>query len=193
MSKDAFKQMLLQAVGLHNKDIIEIFICNVDAVDENAFTCDCTTIGGDAPIQIPAVQLLAEVNDGVLYVPAIDSTVIIALSTRNKSFVILTSAVSKILFVIKNGGTFTTFEMSAGLIKLNDGSFDGLVKVVDLVTKLNNLENTVNALISKYNVHAHTGVSTGSSASGPPAILDTDVLTPTVQADLENTEITHGI
>jgi hypothetical protein len=41
-------------------------------------------------------------------------------------------------------------------IQFGDGSFDGLVKVIELTSKLNDLENKVNSMISVFNAHIHT-------------------------------------
>lgn len=74
-------------------------------------------------------------------------------------------------------------------LTLLDGSFGGLVEVVALTTKLNNLENLVNDLVSKYNVHTHP---VSGASTGVPVIPETTTLMPTVRADIENSEILHG-
>ena len=79
-----------------------------------------------------------------------------------------------------------------GLIQFNDGSYGGLVQVINLVQKLNNLENLVNDLVAKFNMHVHPGVQSGAGSTGPTVSLETGTLTPTEQADIENTEVTHG-
>lgn len=69
---------------------------------------------------------------------------------------------------------------------LRGNQFEGLVKVSDLVTKLNNLENKVNALLSAYNVHTH------ASSGAPPVPTVAGTLTPTIQNDIENPLVKHG-
>ena len=68
----------------------------------------------------------------------------------------------------------------------------GLVKVSELVDKLNNLENKVNSLISSYNTHVHTGVTTGPGSSAVTPSIITGTLTPTIIADIENDKVKHG-
>jgi len=71
---------------------------------------------------------------------------------------------------------------------LRGNQFEGLVKVSDLVTKLNNLENKVNDLLAAYNTHTHP-----SSGTPPaPAFIVPGTLTPTTQNDIENPLVKHG-
>lgn len=69
---------------------------------------------------------------------------------------------------------------------LRGNQFEGLVKVSDLVTKLNNLENKVNTILSSYNAHTH------ASSGAPPVPTITGTLTPTQQTDIENPNVKHG-
>jgi len=70
----------------------------------------------------------------------------------------------------------------------NGGTLDGMVKVGDLVTKLNNLENKVNDLVTWSSTHTHTGVTPGPGSTGT-AVGVVGTLTPTQQSELENTKI----
>lgn len=69
---------------------------------------------------------------------------------------------------------------------LRGNQFEGLVKVSDLVTKLNNLENKVNDLLTAYNTHTH------ASSGAPPVPTVAGALTPTNQNDIENPLVKHG-
>ena len=69
---------------------------------------------------------------------------------------------------------------------LRGNQFEGLVKVSDLVTKLNNLEDKVNDLLTAYNTHTH------ASSGAPPVPTVPGTLTPTTQNDLENPLVKHG-
>lgn len=153
--------------GTYLKDVVSILICNVDSVDQANRKCDCTPIGGDANTSLPGVLLCAENNNGLVVFPTVGSTVIVALSNRNTAFVLMYSDVDSIQFM--------------------DGSLGGMVKVIDLVTKLNNLENLLNGFIALYNAHVHTANNT------PTVSLETNTLVPTVRADVENTLILQGI
>lgn len=59
-------------------------------------------------------------------------------------------------------------EVNSDLTSFNGGSNFGLVNIDPLTAKLNELVTSVNDLVSTFNSHAHTGVSTGGGTSGPP-------------------------
>lgn len=158
--------------GTYLKDIISIIPCNVDSVDQNNRVCDCTPIGGDAATQIPSVQLCAENDNGLLVFPEVGSTVIVGFSTRNLAFVMLYSGVSN--------------------MQMLDGSFGGLVKVIELTIKINNLENLVNNIL---NVLKSTSIPLAPSGTYPFAPLYTalsDITPLTQRNDIENNLILHG-
>lgn len=81
--------------------------------------------------------------------------------------------------------------VNCGTVMFNGGELGGMAKVIDLTSKLNNLENLVNDLIVKYNAHTHTGVTTGPGSSGPTVAQETETLTLTVRTDIEDTKILH--
>lgn len=169
-------------------DAVAFLPCTVNSVNIPARTIDCTPIGGDSGTEIPNVQLMAEVDDGLLLVPTMGSTVFVTYSTRNVPYVSLFSQVDQVLMISGSSST----SIADGLIQFNDGSYGGLVQVVNLVEKLNNLENLVNNLITTFNGHTHMGVQSGGDATLFPVILQNGTLSPTQRGDIENTVIVHG-
>jgi hypothetical protein len=162
-------------------------VCTVDKVDE--FTCNVTPLlDKDAPII--AVRLKAHIqgDNGIIIKPKVGSFVLVAFLTRLDAFVVMNDEIDQITIKIDN----TSLLMDKDSIKMNDGSYDGLVKIQDLVKKLNNLENIVNDLITQYNSHTHPGVQAGSGTTSPTSMLENNQLTTTQQSDLENKKITHG-
>lgn len=174
--------------GVDLNDNLALVACTVVSVDLDSRTCDCTPISGDAVTDIPNVQLMAELDDGFLIVPSVNSTVFVLYSTRHVPYVALFSQIDQIIMITGNSQVI----IKDGLIQFNDGSYGGLIQIAQLVTKLNNLENTVNDLIKKYDLHTHTGVQAGAGISAPPVPLELETLTPTQQEELENTTVTHG-
>ena len=199
-------ESLQRITGTLLKDNVSIFSGIVDSVNEEKRTCTVTSVTGQGAMTVENVQLMASVDDGFLLVPAIDSTVIVAYSTYNKPFICLFSSVEKVLLVAgENNASIqvdadgllfeiadTKIQISDGEIKLNDGSMGGLVKVIELTQKLNNLENKVNQLITSFNSHVHAGVTTGagSSATTPTPVSGTLVVTN--RGDIENNKILQG-
>jgi len=126
---------------------------------------------------------------GLLFVPAIGSTILITYSTYNVPFVSQFSELSQVLLIAGS----SQVSIVDGKLMFNDGSLGGLVEVAALVTKLNNLENLVNDLAAKFNSHTHIlTLSSGTGTAAPTAAPEATTLTPTQRADIENTTVTHG-
>lgn len=113
----------------------------------------------DTETEIDGVKLQAKSASGILLTPAVGSIVILGRISDFEFFVLMYSGLSEVKFL--------------------DGSFGGVVKVTELVQKLNNLENKVNALITW-----------GLTVS--PAFSPGTLLTPTVNEDIENIKVKHG-
>lgn len=144
-------------------------VCTVDSVDLTTLTCYCVPLNDDA--DIINVRLMANIDNGFLLIPEVDSIVVVSFLSDSSAYVSLVSKVSE--------------------VHLNGKNFDGLVKINDLVEKLNNLENIVNTIISTYNAHTHVASSFGTPTTTPVAPV-TGTLTPTIKADLENITILQG-
>lgn len=166
-----FQTAIQQAAGTFNRDIVEIIAATVTAVDVATRTCTVTPISGNAATEISGVMLMAETSDGFFQVPKLESTVIVGISTKQKSFVIMTSDVETMALIGDELG--------------------GIVKVIPLTTKLNNLENALNSFIAIYNAHTHI-CAAPTLPSAPPIALVVDTLTPTLQEEIENVKIKHG-
>ena len=205
MSADrAIIESIQRIAGTQLADKVAIYSATVDSVDLASRTCNVTTLSSQGEMTIEGVQLMASVDDGILFVPAIDSTVIVTYTTFNKPFISLFSAIDKVVLIVgENNVSFemdnlgilleianTKLSFKDGLTQFNDGALGGLVKVIDLTTKLNNLENKVNSLLSAFGSHTH--ILTLSSGTGTAAPTTTPVppnLTPTVRGDIENEKI----
>jgi hypothetical protein len=145
--------------------------CIVDSVDETAQTCDCLPINGNAAFL--DVRLKAGAGNGVLMIPKEGSVVIVQPINDETGYISLFSEIESIQFL--------------------DGSYDGLIKIADLVNKINGIEDKLNDILSTLKTHTHAGVTSGASSTAPPvdfvAILP---LTKTQQAEIENDIIKHG-
>lgn len=171
MANRSIQEAVLHLSGNKNTDTVSIVECTVDSVSVSARTCDCTTLDG---IKISGVRLMSTVDDGVLIIPAVGSDLIVGYTKKIVPFVCQFSSVDKVLVITGD----TTIEIKDGLVKFNDGSFDGLVKIKDLVTKLNNIETKLNTIIAW-----------GAMVTPP---LFTSPMINTQKSDIENTLITHG-
>lgn len=172
--RDAVRQL----AGTQFMDKVYTAMAQVVSSDINTCTCSCQLIGSNATTEKLTVNLMAETDDGFLLVPANDSTVVIAWTDRMLPYVAMCSEIAAV------------YLDATGIIQINQGTHGGLVKVVELVQKVNNLESKVNAIISSYNAHVHPDPVSGTT--GTPTIPITGPLTLTTRADVENPNVTHG-
>lgn len=152
-------------------DVLYSVLCTVKSVDTTNNICDCEPIDGSADLL--EVRLMAQNDTGFLIIPKVNSVVVVTMINKYTGYVAMFSEVEKIY--------------------LNGDNYDGLVKIGDLVDKLNNLENKVNSIINTYNTHTHPYVNVSTPATTSPSTsLVTGTLTPTQQTELENTTVVHG-
>ena len=152
-------------------DVLYSVLCTVKSVDTTNNICDCEPIDGSADLL--EVRLMAQNDTGFLIIPKVNSVVVVTMINKYTGYVAMFSEVEKIY--------------------LNGDNYDGLVKIGDLVDKLNNLENKVNSIIKTYNTHTHPYVNVSTPATTSPSTsLVTGTLTPTQQTELENTTVVHG-
>jgi hypothetical protein len=144
-------------------------VCTVESVDLTKRTCYCIPINEDA--DITEVRLMANIDNGFLLIPEVDSIVVVSFLSDSSAYVSLVSKVSE--------------------VHLNGTNYDGLVKVQELTDKLNNLENKLNDLITACSSQV---VTLAPSGTFPLASYFTGVtpLTPTQQTEIENQTIKQG-
>lgn len=165
------------------------FIATVDSVSVLSRSCSVTTTSGDVETELPNVWLMADIDDGQLIIPKVGSSVIVAYNEKMQPFVLMFSEIDSVCYVVGS----SQFKITDGLIQANDGSNGGMVKVIELTTKLNNLENLVNGFIALYNAHTHPYLP-GPGPVAPTSVtasLETNTLTPTVRANIEDTKFKH--
>ena len=189
MSDRDLTEAIQKLTGTHKDDRVQLVVATVDSVNIKSRTCNVTTVSGKGSTAIENVKLMATVDDGVLIVPAIGSTIFISYSTYNVPYVTLFSEVDKMLFISGSSSLLIT----DGKIAINDGSYGGLVEVGKLVTKLNNLESLVNDMAGKFNSHTHIlALSSGTGTAAPTLAPETTVITKTMRSELENVSVVHG-
>ncbi len=164
----------------------ELYSGTVSAVDEDTLTMD-VLINED--LLIPDVRLRSNIDTdvGMYVIPAVDSFVVIGKIDGGVDFVLIKhSIIDKV--IIKIGEM--TMECSEEGFVFNDGENDGLVKVADLVTKLNNLEGKVNDILQ-----AVSGISVALAPTGSfplaPFFASIQPLVETQQTEIENTDVKH--
>ena len=152
-------------------------LCKVNSVDTSARTCEVSPLNGKADLFDVRFQAELSLTEGVFIEPKVDSTVFVAFINSVQAAVVLCSEVENI-YIDTQGDTI-----------FNGGTLDGMVKVGDLVTKLNNLENDLNDI--KLAVSGWTPVPNDGGAALKLALATWygQTFPPTQQSELENTKI----
>lgn len=163
--------------GTYNLDQIYLVTGTCSNINEAAGTCDVEAISGNAATTVSAVKFQAAIGDGIDFIPIDGSIVKVLFSKYTTPFIVQFSDIEKMFF-------------AATTIQFNDGALGGLVNVIDLTTKLNNLENAVNSIISNFNSHTHVVASVGAPTA-PPAAPIFNTLQTTSRGDIEDKNITH--
>jgi len=182
--------------GTFKSDPVIMLWGKVKSVNEKKATCN-VVISND--VEVPDVTLQTAICDGWLLVPSIDSDVVLLKSVNGPSALIIqTSDLDKIIMQVGDASFIIWNKTQNGgqIMQLNDGSFGGLLKLIDpdntnggVLARLNLLEQKVNDIILFESTHTHPVAGTVANASTNPAPQQ---LTETQRADIENKLITHG-
>lgn len=153
------REDILRLMREYFKAPVQVFPATVKSVNTNELTCVVEPVEGPEIYNVRLKAAIDNVKEGLVEIPKANSTVLVGLigNDTNTCFIMRCSQVEE---VVMFGGTL-----------------GGLIKIVDLVSKLNALENKVNTIITW-----------GGSVSPP---LVTTALTATQRADLENTKVKH--
>jgi len=169
---DTIKDLILKMV----KDATPIMceVCNVDSVNEEARTCTLSPKSGDAKLYNARLSATLESHNGFVLIPKVGSDVMVLYFQRDAAIIVMCTDLDKI--IINTAETI-----------FNDGMLGGLVKVQELVTRMNTIENAINTFWASYNLHVHATAALG--VPSPPIPPQTTTLIPTTVAQLENDKI----
>ena len=180
MSDRAIIESINKATGQHKVDKITYVNAVVNSVNAKKRTCSCTAIDGHTEYELPTVKLMAVVDDGVLFEPVIGSTVKVIFSQNIEPFVCQYSEIENITLDAKT------------LIKLNDGSFGGLLKIKETVDRLNAVEKDLNSLKTAFSSWIVIPSDGGAALKTVTAKWMADRIKETKISDLENIKVKHG-
>lgn len=186
MSDRLVQEAVMHLAGTKNTDPLYLFDAKVVSVDEGARTCTVQNLS--TGVNVTNVRLMAVIDDGVLIIPKVGSQIIACRSNVVLPYICQFSEVEKVLLIVGD----TTIEIKDGSIKLNDGSYHGLVRVQDLTTRLNKIEQDINALKQAFASWTVVATDGGGALKAIAATWYSQTLQETQQSDIENTKITHG-
>lgn len=175
-------------------------VCTVDEIDKAARTIDCTPINEGAPLLGVNLQANQGADFGLCLFPEKGSFVVVGFVADGAAgVVLLTEKIESAEIVIgdtsavmdADGLRIDTENMSAHInrenIIFNGGDLNGLVVIQKLTDKLNELKDTVNDLITKYNTHVHVCAAPGSPCK--PVDVPAQTAKAFNKSDYENTKI----
>lgn len=139
--------------------------------------CSCTVLIGDILLSdVNLRSVIDESKKGFVVFPKVDSFVLIGTikNIETNAFVVMCSEITDVWIDAK--------------VVFNNGDNKGMVKLPELVNKINILESKVNDIIAWTATHTHTGVTTGGGTSGV-AVGVIGNLVETQESDLENKDI----
>ena len=178
MSDNTIKSLLREITKDRTVEIYSV-LCSVDSVDPTERTIDATPLNGDA--QIFNIRLQSEINSniGLCIFPVVGSVVIVTFMNKLTGFVSTFSEIDKILIDTTNEIIF------------DGGSNGGLIKVNDLVSKLNTVENDLNTLKNILSLWVPVTMDGGASLKTALGTYFSQTITPTIKTDIENDKIKH--
>lgn len=163
--KDIVRKMVENEIGQK-----EPIYCTVKSVDDTEKTCVASPVNGDPDIL--DVRLIGNNGNGIFLKPAVDSIVAVVMVDEFVGFVALYSQLES--------------------ITIGDGSFNGLIKIDNLVTRLNTIESDINDIKTAFTNWTPVANDGGAALKTAASSWSGSQLTETVKGDIENPNVTHG-
>ena len=153
----------------------------VGPVDMTAFTCDVMVgdSNGSTTYHDVTLRVLKNSQASFIEIPVVGSACTIYFMDGNLG--------RPKMFMVDQTAQLL---INCTQVAFNGGNLGGMVKVIDLVTRLNNIENLVNSFFALFNGHTHNVTAVGAP-TGPTLAQETQTLTPTQRTDIENPVITQ--
>ena len=182
--------------GTYGISPVQVMTCEVKSVSSSERTCTVLPLTDN--LEPFAAQLMADIQDGLLILPTVGSTVKIMLSEIITPTVIQYSAIDEIL-IVSGGAAIKVYDSG---VELQGTDFGGLMKVTPSVKAWNDLQNDVNMLKVQLLALSNaltltgstplTGTSMGSALSTALASYWSSLLPITTKPQIENPKVKHG-
>ena len=182
--------------GTYGISPVQVMTCEVTKVSSSERTCTVLPLTDN--LEPFAAQLMADIDDGLLILPTVGSTVKIMLSEIITPTVIQYSAIDEIL-IVSGGAAIKVYDSG---VELQGTDFGGLMKVTPSVKAWNDLQNDVNTLkvqllaltsaINAIGAAPVLGTVLGAAFTTALGSYCASILPLTVEAQIENPKVKHG-
>jgi hypothetical protein len=176
--------LIRMLAGTHDADAVIFIEATIKSVDKD--TCVVLPVDGKISGEIEGVRLSTADNDGVKITPSKDSLVLVAITAKQGAYVLLTSDIDKYELIIDKDNKFT-FSKDGWV--WNDGKLGGMVKLNDVVGRLNKIEQKVNTIIAAFSSSPIAPTDGGAAYKAGLISAVGAALTPTKAKDIENLKI----
>lgn len=181
--------------GTYGISPVQVMTCEVTKVTASERTCTVLPLTDN--LEPFAAQLMADIDDGLLILPTVGSTVKIMLSEIITPTVIQYSAIDEILIV--SGGS--AIKVYSSGVELQGVDYGGVMKVTPSVKAWNDLQNDVNTLKNIFATMASAPVVTTAVGATDAfytlfasniASYVSAPLSITTETQIENPKVKHG-
>lgn len=166
----------------------------VSAVD-GTDTCTVEPVDGGATLY--KVRLRATIDggdEGMVSIPAVDSYVIVSPLEHDDNRLFVSRFTKVESWHVKTENSTSLQLNDDGTVYLNGNNFGSLIKIDEIVDRLNAIEDAVNGLVSDFNSHTHnyTDTPVGTATTLVPVVPSSQATGTTTVAAIENDKVQHG-
>ena len=167
-------------------------LAQVKSVDVDELTCVLyDELEDDETFDYNDVRL-SHVLDGknsILLIPKVDTWVLAVRIEDDEEWCVI--SVEEVESILITAAGFTIYMDEEG-IQLNGNSLGGLIKIEELVSKINTIEGSINDLKQVFSAWVPSPNDGGAALKGGAATWFGATITETVVSDLENENVKHG-
>lgn len=152
---------------------VQVFPAEVTEVDEATASCTVKPVSGPELFDVRIKAAINDKTDGLLIVPVVGSTVLVGIigNDAETAYIAKYDSIDRVL--------------------LHNGSLGGMVKVGELVSKLNALESDLNTIKNVFTGWTPVPNDGGAALKTAASTWAGSAITQTAAADLENPKLKH--
>lgn len=180
------KKEIAEAIkALAGLSLMPFTIGTVESVDGR--TCTVKPVDGGAAIEKVRLNAHSDGDQGLIIKPKLNTYVIVGMINELDAMVMKCYEIESIEIIMGD----TSLLITDGEILFNGGSNGGLVKIADLVGKINDIESDINSLKQAFFTWVPVSQDGGASLKAAAGTWAGQQFVNTQVADIENGDIKH--